>query len=429
MKTKKTVLKLNIKPSLIILLLLVLGIIGCSKDDKPTNQAPEAFTLIAVTNGAIGVDVKPTFSWNAAIDPDGDTVSYQLLMDGDSNPTTSIVSNISETNFTIAERLPLTENLFWKVVATDTQGNTSASNTFSFTTRDLRIPATPVTANANFSGRSKHTSVVFNNKMWVIGGIGDTGRLNDVWQSTDGMTWSQVTAEASFSRRQIHTSVVFKNKMWVIGGSDVTGRLNDVWQSTDGVTWTQVTANAPFAKRSSHTSVVFDDKLWVIGGSDRVNGENIKFNDVWQSSDGINWAQVTAEAPFSKRSSHTSVVFDNKIWVIGGFDGNSDRLNDVWQSSDGMTWAQVTAEAPFSKRNLHTTVVFDDKMWVIDGLHDDDDDVWQSSDGINWAPVTSNFSFSDRYAHASVVFNNKMWVIGGHGFGAGNFLNDVWSMD
>jgi len=219
-------LKTHIKQ--IVFLILITLSCSCSNDDDTPNQAPEAFTLIAVTDGAISVDVKPTFSWNAAIDPDGDTISYQLLMDTNSNPTTSIASNISETNFTITDRL--TENLFWKVIATDTQGNTSSSNTFSFTTRNLRIPATPVTANADFSGRPEHTSVVFNNKMWVIGGIDGGNRLNDVWQSSDGITWSQATDNAPFIRRSGHTSIVLDDKIWVVGGYDggVT-HLNDVW--------------------------------------------------------------------------------------------------------------------------------------------------------------------------------------------------------
>jgi hypothetical protein len=50
-------------------------------------------------------------------------------------------------------------------------------------------------------------------------------------------------------------------------------------------------------------------------------------NDVWYSSDGANWIQATNSAGWSSRDGHTSVVHDNKMWVIGG-----DYLNDVWYS-------------------------------------------------------------------------------------------------
>ena len=97
------------------------------------------------------------------------------------------------------------------------------------------------TANAGWSAREGHTSVVFNNKMWVMGGFNGTIRYNDVWYSTNGINWSQATANAGWSARCYHTSVVFNNKMWVLGGD---GGGNDVWYSTDGNSWTQATANA-----------------------------------------------------------------------------------------------------------------------------------------------------------------------------------------
>jgi hypothetical protein len=46
-----------------------------------------------------------------------------------------------------------------------------------------------------------------------------------------------------------------------------------------------------------------------------------------------NWLQTTPAAPFSARSDHTTVVFDNKIWVIGGRDGGGVK-NDVWYSDN-----------------------------------------------------------------------------------------------
>lgn len=109
----------------------------------------------------------------------------------------------------------------------------------------------------------------------------------------DGEVWTQATASAGFSKRYGHTSVVFDNKIWVIGGYCNTGPLNDVWSSPNGVTWTQAITSAEFSARSSHTSVVFDNKMWVIGGF----GSGV-LKDVWSSSDGVEWTQATASAEF-----------------------------------------------------------------------------------------------------------------------------------
>jgi len=54
-----------------------------------------------------------------------------------------------------------------------------------------------------------------------------------------------------------------------------------------------------------------------------------RWNDVWYSSNGINWTRATPVASWSGRAYHTSVVYDNNIWVMGGYVG-SNRWNDVW---------------------------------------------------------------------------------------------------
>ena len=131
------------------------------------------------------------------------------------------------------------------------------------------------TDSAGWTARSSHTSVVFDNKMWVIGGYDGTNRLKDVWYSSDGTSWTRATSSAGWTARYGHTSVVFDNKMWVIGGNDSSGRRRDVWYSSNGTSWTQATDSAEWTGREKHTSVVFDNKMWVIGGSSK--------NDVWYS--------------------------------------------------------------------------------------------------------------------------------------------------
>ena len=97
--------------------------------------------------------------------------------------------------------------------------------------------------------------------------------------------------------------------------------------------FTRLVQNAPWSKRSGHTGVVFDNKMWVIGGGNWSTGAYC--NDVWYSSDGTNWTLATASAGFSPRIFLTSLVFDNKMWVIGGR-SSSGNVNDVWYSSNGI---------------------------------------------------------------------------------------------
>ena len=280
--------------------------------------------------------------------------------------------------------------------------------------------------------RSDHTSVVFGGKIWVLGGDDGINSKNDVWSSSDGKTWEEKTDAEGWSVRSDHTSVVFDKKIWVLGGSNVS-RKKDVWSSSDEKTWTQEKAAADWSGREMHTSVVFDKKIWVLGGDDG----NIAKKDVWSSLDGKKWDKETDNAGWSKRYGHTSVVFDKKIWVLGGHDSKKDYKNDVWSSSDGKKWEEhpiPSDKIRWSGRASHTSVVFDKKIWVLGGKDGDDskkdykNDVWSSSDGKKWEehPIpSSKIRWSKRWNHTSVVFGGKIWVLGGRSVTIRE--HDVWS--
>jgi len=277
-----------------------------------------------------------------------------------------------------------------------------------------------INASAEFPARYQHSSVVYDTKIWVIGGQ-DAGYKNDVWYSSDGNLWYKAIATAGFPARNWHTSVNYTDRMWVIGGVSDGNLMNDVWYSTDGVTWTRATASAAFPVRQAHVSVVYNNKMWVIGGT---GAGGVSRNDVWHSTDGITWTQANANAGFSARFGHTSLDFGGKMWVIGGDDGANK--NDVWHSTDGVTWTQATAAAAFPARYSHTSIVYDDKMWVIGGMSGSPvNDIWYSTDGVTWIQVTTTNAPPAREGHTSLVFGSKMWIIGG--FDGSTNKNDVWA--
>ncbi len=249
------------------------------------------------------------------------------------------------------------------------------------------------------------------------------GRVGWYWltNGTDSGKGVPVTASRfwEMSDRQL---VNFDGRLWLLGGDLVD---NAVWSSPDGRAWTSPSpfAQQPFTQRSRLQSVVFNDKLWVIGGW---GGPSKLYNDVWSSTDGTTWTQVTAAAAFPYRIGHQVVSFNNQMWLIGG--ENSQTLldlNDVWSSADGVTWTLVTAHAPFGARKGHSAVVFNGRIWVIGGESANTyyNDVWSSADGVNWTNTTA--PFDARTDQTVVVYGNALWVIGG---GNGSKLfNDVWS--
>jgi hypothetical protein len=62
-------------------------------------------------------------------------------------------------------------------------------------------------------------------------GGNDSSRRNDVWYSVNGESWTCANDSAGWSKRYDHTSVVFDNKMWVLGGYVESNIENDIWYS------------------------------------------------------------------------------------------------------------------------------------------------------------------------------------------------------
>ncbi len=417
--------------------MLIVFVSSCGSDDdnapdeilEPNpvegNEPPETFNLIAVSDNEKDVDTRPTFSWEESKDPDGDPVTYDIYIDVKNPPEALYSENISAVTFEATKSLGLLKDYYWRVEAKDDKGGRAESATYSFSTRDIRMPNEPITLNVKSGERAEASSVMFNDKLWVIGGTSLSAKLNDVWYSEDGENWIEATPNAQFPARHSHASVVFDGKIWVIAGSGNGGSLNDVWYSEDGINWIEATPNAQFSPMQDHTSVVFDNEIYVINGNAGVDGDDK--SEVWSSEDGINW-KIKSFLP--QRNNHTSVVFDDKIWIIGGL-GDGEFKNDVWQSEDGYNWNQVaTGSLLFDKRVGLTSVVFDDKMWVIGGRGSGIlfNDVWYSADGFEWKPIISFApSFPGRSDHMSTVFKEKIWVIGGRdSFQA---LGDVWTID
>lgn len=308
--------------------------------------------------------------------------------------------------------------------------NISGTCSFSLTASASERKWMQVVEKASWSKRRFLSSVVYNNKMWVMGGM-DTNNsfLNDVWWSTDGLTWTQATSSAGWKGREDFTTLVYDGKMWIMGGyGSSDSYFNDVWWSTDGITWTQATDSADWECREGYSAVVFENKMWILGGYRENNKNNIFYNDVWFSTDGINWSMASESSEWSARFYSASAVLDNKIWIVGGY--GDDYYNDVWYSTDGGSWTQATSDQDkWPLRDYFSSVVYDDKIWVIGGgwiTNDYYNDFWYTSDGVSWTQWSKDSGYGGRGTHSSLVYNDNVWIMGGIG-NNNTYYNDVWS--
>ena len=210
---------------------------------------------------------------------------------------------------------------------------------------------------------------------------------------------------------------------------------NIVTGDPDPSTWHEIIADtddspAHWEGRSTHASLVFQDKMWLIGG--RTASEN-HIAEVWSSTDGYNWTEVNPSAAFGARKEFVSMVHDGKMWVLGGEIEGNLLANDVWYSSDGATWHEATPAASWHVRDYFGGVAFasgatgSDEMWVLGHYTGDArgipgvEDHHYSTDGSTWSSVSVSGLPPSSFFPA-ITFNNVILIVGGY-----FYTNSAWS--
>jgi hypothetical protein len=275
----------------------------------------------------------------------------------------------------------------------------------------------------------EHNLESFNGSLWMFNGVYGVSK-RDIWASENGSAW-RLEGQTTYIRTFAKPSVVHDGRIWLFGVGWGESARSEVWSTVDGLDWRLETDAAPWTARDHHKALVFNDRMWILGGGQHVPGwfDPLPLNDVWSSADGVNWTQEVAAAAWRPRTGPECVVFDGRMWVIGGYDVfPGDPLNDVWSSEDGINWRQETASAPWGPRFHHSATVYNDRIWVIGGREAvwnvvGYGDVWSSADGVNWRFEGEPWlgePYPKCVAHTATVHKGRLWIVGGT-------LDGVWS--
>lgn len=153
-----------------------------------------------------------------------------------------------------------------------------------------------------------------------------------------------------------------------------------------------------FPKSMSHSpGVAYDNKLWLIGGSSVHPTERSKKVWCYERDKHLNtmkWVQQS-DGGFTPRMGHSCVVFDKKIWVLGGRSEEIEPHNDVWcYDAESRKWSEKP-NAPWEGRCMFAAAAtpktegFQPRIWVYGGTEDADEivpkkDLWSTEDGESW---------------------------------------------
>ena len=175
--------------------------------------------------------------------------------------------------------------------------------------------------------------------------------FNDVWRSRNGKDWEAV-GNNDFGIRgdQAFALNPHTGRMYIQGGTHgftftpPAGTTHPIenwqylWYSDDGEKWEAVNDTSTFDQsllwRSSHQMLWYRDVLWGLPGK-TVSNEHYQFAQpeyfpIWRYEEFNQWSVDSYGAAFDPRHGYAALVFEDKIWILGGFTSNSGQDNDVW---------------------------------------------------------------------------------------------------
>ncbi|XP_012539725.1 leucine-zipper-like transcriptional regulator 1 isoform X1 [Monomorium pharaonis] len=236
------------------------------------------------------------------------------------------------------------------------------------------------------------------------------------------------------ARRSKHTIVAYKDAIYVFGGDNGKRMLNDLLRfDVKEKSWGRAFATGtPPAPRYHHSAVVHGSSMFVFGGytgdihsNSNLSNKNDLFEYRFQTAQWIEWRFIgVTPVP---RSAHGAAVYDNKLWIFAGYDGNA-RLNDMWTISllpgDFKAWEEVVqfGERPPTCCNFPVTVARE-SMFVFSGQSGA-----RTTNSLfqfhfkerRWTRISTEHILrgapappARRYGHTMVSFDRHLYVFGG----------------
>lgn len=150
---------------LVMSILAITAIYSCGDStEAPTeNQAPSKPKLTNPLQGAMEVDVKPTFKWEESIDPEKGAVTYEIYVSKNESFSGDDVFkaiDIHQPSYTFNNvDLERATKYYWKVIAYDKEKKKSESEVQNFTTLDENLRITLIEPQNETALESNHTKI------------------------------------------------------------------------------------------------------------------------------------------------------------------------------------------------------------------------------------------------------------------------------
>lgn len=298
------------------------------------------------------------------------------------------------------------------------------------------------------------------NKIFVVTGeVGASVNENRLYESANGSTWNLVAGN-NFPTGIYHTIQTYNNKAYVIGyvaWDGVAGKYvekNEIWESSDGITWAK--SDYPAGMTSVFkNSAVFMNRLWVWGGSSinadathwqkvpyASNGGVLSGNRSIFSFDGNSWrndGSIPSAMPYRFSSACT---YNARLQVYGG-ETESGASDEMWTLTDEYLWYE------FPKTNAGVLedsrlISYNNQLWLFGGkvngysiytisISSNDGKDFYTISTTNFGVQSPPFKYAARAGQEVLLTpSNDIYVLGGYNISFKDsiadttYLYDVW---
>jgi len=289
----------------------------------------------------------------------------------------------------------------WKLIDVDAH----ARDDIPLVNHDRGSPPTP---------RDRHCAVVHNNSFYIFGGFDGAARVNDFhrYDITYG-TWSRIlpniNAPTLPTPRHSHSAVVHNDTMYVFGGYDGSYRCDLFAYDFGTNVWTIVDVAGRIPRsRYRATFVAYNDgdamsgsvgnsncnkgpQLILHGGHDGTR--HLSDTHVYDIEHAVWSPLVSTGVPPIHRDSHVCVIYNTRMYIMGGSAGGA-AMNDLHELVlDGNS-------ASASSGSLHAGADFVPE----------------------WRKVIVTGSTAHRFCHVGAMYEDSLYIFGG--FNGSSRLND-----
>jgi len=252
------------------------------------------------------------------------------------------------------------------------------------------------------AGRGAITSVIVDDNIYVSNGyLENSGNANYIekYNITDNK-WS--VFNSSLLSKKFANSETYNNKIYIFNGWG-NSHLEIVDLETNKITKGAV--NRSYTGNAG--SAIYNGKIYVFGGSGLNGAATTKFSNRFQYYDiaSDTWHPLP-DMPTARET--RGKIVNDKLYVIGGFNGTSSRLINVYDLSTDRWTDQFTMPAGISG---HSLAVSGNKIFIAGGYNNQTFLAYFDTATNKFHQLSSNM-IPRRHATAE-VYNNKLYIMGG----------------